>query len=314
MAKAAAVRGREIVEIAIGDLKPCPWQREFFKAPTPDAIAALTASLQKDGQQSPIEVVAPGNKAGLPQGTILDGLTRWEIFKGLGAEFVTVAIRGDLAHLDEHALKARFAEFNLGRRHLSTLDRARIALVQYGAKRGKSARSLSHADIRQAIASCLGKTRNANRYARLLQTPIEVQHAHEEGHLRLGVAERVVGLHRDLQADLVAEMAAADPADYRELVDRYLPASTSGKKAPQRPLAKQLASWVKTTSPGLEKLEARKGDFYGPAVAPYLPQLRRIKGLAEALISASRKKGVDSAEVARLLGDLQRSPGKRKAS
>ena len=191
-------RQPEVTEMPLADLMVCPWQHEFFRPLSADAKIALAASLAAEGMRTPIDVLPPGNKAGLAGWTILDGMTRRDIRAEQGATVERVCIRWDLADLDEYALKARFVSFNLGRRHLTPLERARIALAQYAAGRRRSAGSLRPSEEREArdrIGKAAGMTgRNLNRYARVLRTPLAVQRCFEDGHLQLVVAEKVADL------------------------------------------------------------------------------------------------------------------------
>ena len=273
----------------LADLMVCPWQDKFFRPLSADARIALAASLAAEGMRAPVNVLPPGNKAGLAGWTILDGMTRRDIRVEQGATVERVCIRWDLVDLDEHALKARFVAFNLGRRHLTPLERARIALAQYAAERRRPAGSLRPSEEREArdrIGKAAGMTgRNLTRYARVLRTPLAVQRAFEDGHLQLVVAEKVADLRPDVQEEVAGRLAAlADPYQAGAVVAEYLPARDRHR---HQKVADALAAFVRGLEAGLRDLDGRVDGVTHRQARPHAPTLERAARAIGRLLEAA---------------------------
>ena len=157
----------------LGKLVNHPRQAELFPALNEHELQALADNIDRIGLQQPIEVLPPGNAAGLPAGTILRGHQRRRALQLLGYEEAEVLVLHDLAGADRNTVDLHFVEENLHRRQLTPLAKARAALAVFDLERGRSSDELSDGDAQDArdrVAKSLnlGSGRHLQRYLNLL--------------------------------------------------------------------------------------------------------------------------------------------------
>jgi ParB-like chromosome segregation protein Spo0J len=197
---------KKITRWPLDRLKPNPRQQELFSDLPAEAFKDLVENIRTKGLQSPVEI--------LSDGTILCGHQRVRAAKELGWKEIGVWIRKDLESRGQDACEERLIEDNLLRRQVGGLVRARclqrlkdIELSQPLSERRKHLVG----DLRDVIARKLGcKGRNADRYLKVLETPVEVQNAFDRGELSLVNAGRVAGLAREDQEAIAARIGAGD--------------------------------------------------------------------------------------------------------
>jgi hypothetical protein len=196
-------------------LKPHPAQRDYYgHTTTPTEDDALRRDLQENGQRDPIHVMPPKNKAGLPAYTVLDGRRRAAGLEAIGKKEADVVVRHDLTDADAATVEAVFLGFNVGRRQLHPLDKARVVLRLYELEKGRSQGRLYRGEVGEArdrVGAAIGMSgRNLQRYFRVLLTPLEVQLAVRDGRLPLVMGERVECFEKIKQADVAARIRAGE--------------------------------------------------------------------------------------------------------
>lgn len=203
-AGAPEVDGREVQIEAwnIGELKEHPLQPTYFPDESEQADAELAADMDANGQQLAIDI--------LPDGTILGGHRRVRAAKSLGWTLIDVVVHHELAD-DEAAAEAQFIGDNYNRRQLTDLQRARCAKRRVElARQGKVTLPKECSELkktRDKIGWLMGKSgRHAERYLKVLEAPIEVQHACDAGHLSLVDGARVAGFCEEKQQQMAAEL------------------------------------------------------------------------------------------------------------
>ena len=114
----------------------------------------LRDSIEREGQRTPIEIT--------PEGGIIDGHQRVDVFKELGETAVWVVVRDDLT--TPEAVETRFLEANLVRRQLDPLGKVRVAVRLY--ELADDGQGKSRGEIEKEIAKRLNmETRTFRRYA-----------------------------------------------------------------------------------------------------------------------------------------------------
>lgn len=205
----------------------------------PDEMAALTASIDQRGQQTPIEVIAlPGEKYGL-----ISGLRRVEALQSLGVETVLAMIRKP--ETSGAAYQAMIEENEI-RANLSFYERANIAVAAVGQG--------VYPNPRAAVKELFAHAPKARRSKILkfvtlcdalgpsLTFPTEISE-----HLGFKLAQAIEA-DRKIAKKISTALAAETPAD-----------AASERRILEAALApKSRASKVSEIAPGL-RLEARAG-------------------------------------------------------
>ncbi len=199
----------------VADLKPHPSNTIFGDLPDAE-LKELADDLAQRGQQHPIDI--------LPDGTIVGGHQRWLAAQILGWTTIRCRVRYDLARAGEDAIEEYLLRDNFCRRQLTPLAAARVyrRLKSLAKKNGRRFKG----DVRDFIAARFGKSgRTLDRWARLLDAPIEVQNAVNEGKLKLLDGCRVVALPPEVQANIAEKiLAGADPT---KVIQSYLGSNKS---------------------------------------------------------------------------------------
>ncbi|QJW94604.1 ParB/RepB/Spo0J family partition protein [Frigoriglobus tundricola] len=204
--------------LRLADLRPHPDQGDYFPNYGKPEREALKADIRVNKLKHPIVVLPPGNTAGLPPYTILEGHTRREILLELGETKTEALVRFDLIDAPRAAVDEIFLSDNNARRHPSKLDQARVAVGLYKCRRAKQGRSVSgdlfqREELRDQIGAIFGMSgRNLARYLSVLAAPIEVQNALEAKKVKLVDAAKVAAMSKDDQARLAARLQAGEDA------------------------------------------------------------------------------------------------------
>ncbi len=156
-------------------------------------LRSLAADMATRGQQHPIDI--------LPDGTIVGGHQRWRAAQLLGWKTIRCRVRYDLAREGVDAIEQFLLRDNFDRRQLQPLQVARVyRRLRELEKRRKSPRDDVSGDVRDFIAKRFGKSgRTLDRWARLLDAPVEIQNAVVGGKLKLIDGCKVVDLDDEIQ-------------------------------------------------------------------------------------------------------------------
>jgi len=207
----------------LSELMDYPRQDIYFPDESQEADRELATSMDAEGQREPIHT--------LPDGTVLCGHRRVRAARSLGWEEIDVIVHHELAD-DPAAAEAFFIGDNYERRQLSELQKVRCAARRVElAKQGKVSLS-SECDglskTRDKIGALLNKSgREADRYLRVLKTPIEVQHACDAGHLSLVEAGKVTGFADETQSEIARELREQGLEQAKTIFDRYRPSKAA---------------------------------------------------------------------------------------
>jgi ParB-like chromosome segregation protein Spo0J len=195
---------------AVPELKPHPANAVFGDLPDGE-LKELADDLARRGQQHAIDI--------LPDGTVVAGHQRWLAAKLLGWETMRCRVRYDLARAGDEAVEEYLLRDNFNRRQLTPLAAARVyrRLKALAKKTGRKIKG----DVRDFISRRFGKSgRTLDRWARLLDAPIDVQNAVSDGKLKLLDGCRVVELPEEVQANIAEKIRqGADPS---KVIQSYL--------------------------------------------------------------------------------------------
>ena len=179
-----------LVEVDLSDLNPHPQQDLLFAPPAPEEITRLADDIERNGLRQAIEV--------LPDGTIIRGHSRVLAAKQAGLTTIQAIIREDLEEAGEAAVLRALAEDNLNRRHLSPLEIAKsFAVIQTSSLKDANGDNLARAmsRLQKQIAQQFGISKKTlQRYIRVLDTPLTVQHAVTKGYLSMDIALQIQSL------------------------------------------------------------------------------------------------------------------------
>lgn len=267
-------------------LCPNPLQHHFANTSTAEQDAALAADLRARGQQEPIQVMPPKNSASLPPYSVLDGHRRAAALQANGETEADVIIRHDLADADIKTIEGEFLNFNMKRRQLNPVDYVRLEQRLHVLQVGHSSGTLlpdEKAKFRDRIAKQLNMTsRNASRYVRLVQTPIEVQQAVRDGYLSLVAGEKVSDLNRSQQAEIAERIQAGESA--KSVVAEFVGAG-NGKH--QRPV-QALEAFAKSLRRGLDDLDGRLDRISDRAVDAHRSVLTAAHSVISKLLAIAK--------------------------
>lgn len=245
-----AKQQQERKRLRIDQLEPHPKQREYYDDLDPATAEDLRAQVEA-GRVDPIHVVPRENRGtGETIYTIFDGHQRVEQHRQLGRKVVEAIIRHDIAAMEYREREAEFLKFNLVRRQLHTLDRARIAMQIYyleqppfdddGNYRDEDARQPMTEELRERIGALIGMSgRNLSRYIAVLRTPREIQRLVRDGQVPLVLGARVAQLDDDDQEELAVELTLLDDAAHaKQVVKEWLDDHVRRRKPGPRPRVK----------------------------------------------------------------------------
>jgi ParB family chromosome partitioning protein len=270
------VDNREVEKWKLADLKTHPKQAQYFKDLPQQQLRRLAQSMLK-GYQA-IEI--------LPDGTILKGHQRVLAAKSLGWDAIDAVVRHDLQGQGEDAAEEALLEDNLCRRQLDPIEKAHglKRLKELWSRRPNQERGgLARGDFRDYLGSEFRMSgRSVDRLLRLLQAPVEVQHAVSDGRLAAGLAEKVAGLPPAKREEVAAAIRAGDKP--REVVRRFVPTV----KRKHKKAWKALVAFEKVLEQGLADLEGRL-DEVGPIWPEEQDILKRAGALIEQLLEQARR-------------------------
>lgn len=242
---------RRIEPRPVDSLRPHPAQDAVF-GDLPDAELQLLADdMQANGQANPIEILADG--------TIICGHQRVRAAKLLSWTRIECWVRDDLEAEGEAAVMDRLIADNLHRRQLSHL-----AIARCYAERKKLGRNNLSGDADGDLRDLLAKQfdlggRQLDRYARMLDAPIEVQLAYERGELTQRQVLSVVGLDADDQQEIADQITGAAKA--ADVVERYIRRSSAGLPSVEtivHRLVRAVKSAERDLSGRCDEVEARR--------------------------------------------------------
>lgn len=206
------------------DLRPHPQQAVYFTGLDEYGLTELAADIQRNDLKEPIEVLPEDNTAGLPKGTIISGHQRRLALIKLGHEACVVYVRYDLAGVSADEIERYLLDANQHRQHLTKLQQARIARRLYEIERNRAPGSLRDSEAEEArdrVGQQIGMSgRNLQRYWNVLDAPLELQLAFDQGKLSLTIASRVAGLPHVDQNEIAERIA--DGEDPKEVAESFL--------------------------------------------------------------------------------------------
>lgn len=177
----------------ISSLKSFHLQNEVLLDSSEQDIESLVQDIRTNGLRIPLEI--------LPDGTIIDGHQRRQACKLAGMKSVPCRVRHDLVDKPLEQ-EQQFISLNLQRRQLSTLAKTRCIKKQFKIEQeryrlGQSERPQGMS-LRDYVANQLNMTgRNADRWLKVLDLPLPLQEAVEQGRLKLDYASQLAGRDED---------------------------------------------------------------------------------------------------------------------
>jgi ParB family chromosome partitioning protein len=205
-----AEREGSLVELAVGDIRPNPFQPRHDVDLT--ALEELKASIRQAGLLQPV-VVRPVARGGFE---LIAGERRLRACQALGWERIPAVKR----EVDDRTVLTLALIENLQRDDLSPVDEAR------GYERLIAEFSLAQHDVAAAVGRDRSTIANA---LRLLRLPAPVLALVHDGQLSVGHARALLGLDDPRAAALLAREAVAQGLSVRDVEDRV-----RGGRAPVR--------------------------------------------------------------------------------
>src|SRR5437867_568685 len=207
-----AEREGSLVELAIGEIRPNPFQPR--QDVDPAALEELTASIRKAGLLQPVVVrPIPGGDGGYE---LIAGERRLRACQALGWERIPAVKR----EVDDRTVLTLALIENLQRDDLSPVDEAR------GYERLIAEFNLAQQDVADAVGRDRSTVANA---LRLLKLPAAVLTMLHDGRLSVGHARALLALDDPRRATTLAREAVAQGLSVREIEDRV-----RGGRAPVR--------------------------------------------------------------------------------
>lgn len=263
-------------ERKLSELVPYPLQTQLEGTTTAVEDAELMEDIKQNGLREPIQVL-PKNEARLPANSILDGHRRWTALLALGRKVEPVLIRRDLANVDRQRIDEEFFRFNLLRRQLSRLAKARIAKGWIQSQRGQT--STQTGELRDRIGKLIGMSgRHLERYMSILRTPIEVQAAFEREHLSSVLADKVSRLTEDEQTQIARRIRDGEPPS--KVVTELIPKQRTGHQKPND----AFVAFMKAVQRGCGDLSGRTDRVSPKLILLYEGDLRRARKLFGTLL------------------------------
>lgn len=216
----------QVEEWEINRLHEHPLQSMYFPDESAESDAEFDADLAANGQQEEIDI--------LPDGTILGGHRRVRAAKRLGWKTVRVVVHHEFAD-DPAAAEAFFINDNYSRRQLTELQKARCAKRRVElAEQGQVAlpeQCNALTETRDKIGWIMGKSgRHAERYLKVLEAPVEVQHALDAGHLGIVDAVGIAGLAADKQSLIAKELREQGLQNAKAIYKSHRPSKAATRR------------------------------------------------------------------------------------
>jgi ParB-like chromosome segregation protein Spo0J len=267
------------------DLKPHRLQNVAITDVDDATLERLKIDLDKNGQQQAIEIT--------PDDVIVDGAQRRRAAIQLGWEQVRVWIRSDLT--DELAVEKRFIEANLNRRQMTKLEMARAYVAMKDTERRQRAKQRfgdscklpplikQRDDLRNVLGKLFGCSgRTLDRYACVLNAPIEVQQAFQRGELKLEEAGRVA-LYSESRQQQIAERIRSGE-DAKQVVE------TLAKKRERRKFWGPVVGRVfRQAEQGADELRRNRAEVEKCLRTSDLPRLRKLRKHFDSMIKYIEK-------------------------
>ena len=207
-----AEREGSLVELAIGEIRPNPFQPR--QDVDPAALEELKASIRQAGLLQPVVVrPIPGGDGGYE---LIAGERRLRACQALGWERIPAVKR----EVDDRTVLTLALIENLQRDDLSPVDEAR------GYERLIAEFNLAQQDVADAVGRDRSTVANA---LRLLKLPAAVLTMLHDGRLSVGHARALLALDDPRRATILAREAVAQGLSVREIEDRV-----RGGRAPVR--------------------------------------------------------------------------------
>ena len=289
--------------LPVEKLRPSPLQLDTFSSCNAAEDAALRADLRDRGQRDPVHVMPPGNAAGWPDFSILDGHRRVEQMKQLGFKEVAAVVRHELVNSTSAEVEAIFLTFNTIRRQLHPLDRAALGIRQFELEKGKPRGSIRLSFDENAARDRVGKLlgwsgRHLHRMFRILLTPRPVQRAVRDGFLPVLLAEKVEALPDDVQAEIARRIEEC-PADAKKIVSEHI----RHRAGRHEKVTDAMAAFIRACEVGLADLDGRLSQVSATTAARHLPTLDKV----EAVIKKLRRQARGADEERKRLNVLPKS-------
>jgi ParB/RepB/Spo0J family partition protein len=270
-----------------------PLQAIYYPQTSQDDDVRLVKDLREHGQRDALVVVPMQDKPG--QYLILDGHRRVSAARSLGWSDIAAIIRHDLADADKDTVEAEFLRYNLNRRQLHPLDKARVVLRQFEIEKRRPRGGLRASDEQEArdrVGKAIGMSgRHLSRLFRLLLTPLEIQNAYKHKKLPLVLGEKVSWLSKEQQAEIAQRIGGGENA--KAVVGEYIE-STNGR---HKHATDAFGCFAKNLEKALADLEDRPDSVYRVTLKEHTPLLKRGQQLLSSLIVEGRKKPGSIAEV-----------------
>jgi hypothetical protein len=267
-------------------LRSHPDQEFYFPDEAGADIGALAADILTNGLQRPIEII--------PDGTVISGHRRRLAMMQLliqGHEqfrFMEVVVRYDLAAEGPEAIKRRFLEENLNRRHLTPMAFAAVSRGLYELGIGTNQ---SDEQLKQQIAQQYRViTKTLERWWALLDLPIELQSLIERKQLPQGLGQQLLDYAEPQEIEELVELIrSGSPEEVerraRELLKPRIPDKSPKERPPEEIFVEFLESSVATLAEyeAIEDLVRRKLGDYGQ-MRRWLWQLRKAEFVVQRLL------------------------------
>lgn len=261
----------------LSELVPFPLQSQLEGTTTPFEDGELVRDIKQHGLREPIQIL-PRNRAGLPENTILDGFRRKAALTACGEKEVVVKVRYDLANVDRQRIDEEFFRFNLLRRQLSLLAKARIAKGWIQSQRDQT--SPQTGELRDRIGKLIGMSgRHLDRCLSILRTPMEIQAAFEREDLNFVLADRVSRLTEEEQRQIAQRIREGEPP--RKVVTEFFPEQRPGHHVKPNDA---FVSFMKALNRGYGDLLGRADRVAPKLIVDYEDNLRRARKLFGTLL------------------------------
>jgi len=271
---------KQIERRLLADLQPHPLLSDIQLDPDSSHFKQWQADLADNGQTNIIEIT--------PDGDVIGGLQWFLAAQELEYDHVRVWVRSDLSD-EEAAIRALESTYN--NLPLSGLAKARTLVALRDRQKAKDFREAYGPESvrrpllrnREALRKVLKELhpekseRSLDRYACVLNTPVEVQDAVDRGELKLAVAGRVSKRGDKLQKEIARRLRAGEePA---AVVEELAPVRER-YKPPGRKIGRVYRAW----EDGVDELEPDFDRIKSCLSSDDLPQLLKVHKFVGELI------------------------------
>lgn len=261
---------KTLSKLRICDLRPHEFQLELYGRPSKGLVECVGAADKDD--LAPIHV--------LEDMQVIDGWVRLLARKRAGDKYISGYIRHDLTLATDDEIRAFMIDFNLHRRHLTTIQRAELYWLRMqlpgGEKYRKSGKALEE-DVKK-MAGITGKT--LQRLLPILTGPKEVLAAVKTGILKQVDAYALLTLSQEKQAPLLRKLRNGQ--SLRRDLALYFAKHRVKADLDDPQLHRKLKNYIDTTFL-LERHLVRVAEMVN---APQIPTLLRMREVLTALITA----------------------------